>query len=80
MLESLFSNRFPDHLRAVQSLLRLSGKFGGEKLEAACVRALRFGSPIAQSSRSCTAGIAGKSFALFPRAVSPVRILPSSSR
>ena len=45
VIESLFANRVLDHLRAAQGLLRLGESFGPVRLEAACARALRFGSP-----------------------------------
>jgi hypothetical protein len=45
VIESLFANRVLDHLRAAQGLLRLRDSFGPIRLEAACARALRFGSP-----------------------------------
>jgi len=45
VIESLFANRVLDHLRAAQGLLRLGDSFGAVRLEAACARALRFGSP-----------------------------------
>jgi hypothetical protein len=45
VIESLFANRVLDHLRAAQGLLRLGDSFGPVRLEAACARALRFGSP-----------------------------------
>jgi transposase len=49
MVESLFSDRVLDHLRAAQGLLRLGGSFGGKRLEAACARALNFGTPTYRS-------------------------------
>ena len=45
VIESLFANRVLDHLRAAQGVLRLRDSFGAVRLEAACARALRFGSP-----------------------------------
>jgi hypothetical protein len=45
VIESLFANRVLDHLRAAQGVLRLRDSFGPVRLEAACARALRFGSP-----------------------------------
>jgi hypothetical protein len=36
-------------LRAAQGLLRLGGSFGGKRLEAACTRALNFGTPTYRS-------------------------------
>jgi hypothetical protein len=43
VVESLFSNRILDHLRAAQGLLRLGERYGAQRLEAACGRALNFG-------------------------------------
>ena len=45
VVESLFGHRVLDHLRAAQGLLRLSDQFGRIRLEAACARALNFGTP-----------------------------------
>jgi transposase len=45
LVETLFSNRVLDHLRAAQGLLRLGESFGSTRLEAACARALNFGAP-----------------------------------
>jgi hypothetical protein len=45
VVESLFAHRVLDHLRAVQGLLRLGEQYGGGRLEAACSRALNFGTP-----------------------------------
>ncbi len=45
VVESLFGHRVLDHLRASQGLLRLSDQFGSIRLEAACARALNFGTP-----------------------------------
>ena len=45
LVESLFSNRVLDHLRAAQGVIRLSDKYGRCRLEAACARALSFGAP-----------------------------------
>ena len=45
VIESLFANRVLDHLRAAQGVLRLRDSFGPARVEAACARALRFGSP-----------------------------------
>ena len=49
VVESLFSDRILDHLRAAQGLLRLGESFGGKRLEAACARALNFGTPTYRS-------------------------------
>jgi hypothetical protein len=38
-------HRPEDRLRTAGRLLRLHERFGSERLEAACVRALRFGDP-----------------------------------
>lgn len=45
VVESMFGHRVLDHLRAAQGLLRLSDQFGRIRLEAACARALNFGTP-----------------------------------
>lgn len=45
VVESLFANRVLDHLRAAQGLLRLGDQFGRGRLDAACSRALNFGTP-----------------------------------
>lgn len=45
VVERLFAHRVLDHLRAVQGLLRLADSYGRDRLEAACSRALNFGSP-----------------------------------
>lgn len=45
VIESLFAHRILDHLRAAQGVLRLAEGFGSQRLEAACSRALNFGSP-----------------------------------
>jgi transposase len=44
VVERLFAHRVLDHLRAVQGLLRLADTYGRSRLEAACSRALNFGS------------------------------------
>lgn len=44
LVEGLFAHRVLDHLRAVQGVIRLSDSFGRSRLEAACSRALNFGS------------------------------------
>ena len=43
IVRSLLGDRAQDRLRSVQSLLRLSGQVGAERLEKACRRALRYG-------------------------------------
>jgi len=46
LVEELFTRAFPlDHLRAVQGVVRLTQKFGPERVEAACRRALYFNDP-----------------------------------
>jgi transposase len=45
VVESLFAHRVLDHLRAVQGLLRLADQYGRDRLNAACSRALNFGTP-----------------------------------
>jgi transposase len=45
LVETLFSHRVLDHLRAAQGVLRLGESFGSTRLEAACSRALNFGAP-----------------------------------
>ncbi|MEI6987628.1 MAG: IS21 family transposase, partial [Rhodospirillaceae bacterium] len=45
VVERLFANRILDHLRAAQGLLRLGGQYSRSRLEAACRRALNFGTP-----------------------------------
>jgi len=43
LVESLFADRVLVNLRAVQGVLRLEKTYGAARLEAACARALRFG-------------------------------------
>lgn len=45
VIESLFGKGVLDYLRAAQGLLRLRDSFSAVRLEAACSRALNFGSP-----------------------------------
>lgn len=45
VVEALLSTRPLDNLRAVQGIISLAGKYGDERLEAACARALRYGDP-----------------------------------
>jgi len=45
VVERLLSERPLDHLRAVQGIIGLIDRFGRERLEAACQRALHFGDP-----------------------------------
>jgi hypothetical protein len=43
LVERLFADRVLVNLRAVQGVLRLEKSYGAARLEAACARALRFG-------------------------------------
>jgi transposase len=45
LIEALFADRVLDNLRAAQGVLRLAKSYGVLRLEAACARALSFGSP-----------------------------------
>lgn len=45
LIHRLLSHRVVDHLRAAQGVIRLAGKYGPERLEAACHRALAYDSP-----------------------------------
>lgn len=45
LIELLFADRVLDNLRAAQGIVRLSKPYGAARLEAACARALSFGSP-----------------------------------
>jgi transposase len=45
VVDGLLNHRPEDRLRTAGRLLRLSERFGPERLEAACARALRFGDP-----------------------------------
>jgi len=45
LIEALFADRVLDNLRAAQGILRLGKTCGAARLEAACARALSFGSP-----------------------------------
>ena len=45
VVERLFASRVLDHLRAAQGLLRLGDQYSRDRLEAACSRALNFGTP-----------------------------------
>jgi len=42
LVDTLFADRVLDNLRAAQGVIRLSKKYGAERLEAACRRALHF--------------------------------------
>ncbi len=45
LIETLLSDRISERLRAAQGVLQLGSRFGRERLEAACARALDHGSP-----------------------------------
>ncbi|WP_275761190.1 IS21 family transposase [Ralstonia pseudosolanacearum] len=45
LIETLLSDRISERLRAAQGVLQLDRRFGRERLEAACARALDHGSP-----------------------------------
>lgn len=45
LIEQLFADRVLDNLRAAQGIVRLAKPYGAVRLEAACARALSFGSP-----------------------------------
>ncbi len=45
LIRQLFSHRVLDHLRAAQGVVRLADRYGNQRLEAACGRALLFDSP-----------------------------------
>ena len=45
LIEALFADRVLDNLRAAQGIVRLVKPYGAARLEAACARALSFGSP-----------------------------------
>jgi hypothetical protein len=45
VVDSLFADRVLDHLRAAQGVLHLGESYGVKRLEAACARALNFGTP-----------------------------------
>ncbi|MBX3671300.1 MAG: hypothetical protein KF778_23125 [Rhodocyclaceae bacterium] len=45
LVEALFAHRVLDHLRAAQGVLRLTEGYSRARLEAACARALAFGTP-----------------------------------
>ena len=45
LIERLFAHRVLDHLRAAQSVIGLVRRFGAQRLEAACRRALTFDDP-----------------------------------
>jgi hypothetical protein len=45
LIKQLFADRVLERLRAAQALLKLHKTYGADRLEAACRRALAFGSP-----------------------------------
>jgi len=45
LIERLFAHRVLDNLRAAQGVIRMSKRFGSQRLEAACERALAFDAP-----------------------------------
>ena len=45
LIKELFSNRVLDHLRAAQGVVRLAERYGNQRLDAACARALLFDAP-----------------------------------
>jgi len=45
LIETLFSDRVLDNLRAAQGIVRLKTKYGSERLDAACKRALDYDNP-----------------------------------
>ena len=45
LIERLFAHRVLDNLRAAQGVIRLGDRYGKERLEAACTRALAFDAP-----------------------------------
>ena len=45
LVEHLFADRVLDNLRAAQGLIRLEKKYGAQRLEAACLRAMSFAAP-----------------------------------
>ncbi|WP_288062070.1 hypothetical protein [Thiomonas sp.] len=45
LIEALLSDRISERLRAAQGVLQLGKRFGQERLEAACARAMDHGSP-----------------------------------
>lgn len=45
VIEALFADRVLDHLRGAQGLIALGQSYGSGRLEAACARALSYGSP-----------------------------------
>ena len=45
LINQLFAHRVLDHLRAAQGVIRLAERYGNQRLEAACARALLLDSP-----------------------------------
>ena len=45
LIERLFADRVMDNLRAAQGVIRLAKRYGSQRLEAACERALSFDNP-----------------------------------
>jgi len=45
LIEQLFADRVLENLRAAQGVIRLGQRYGAQRLEAACQRALAFGNP-----------------------------------
>ena len=56
LLDILLSDRIVERLRAAQALLRLADRFGPERLEAACVRALAHNSPFYRTVKTILNG------------------------
>ena len=52
VIEELLKNKAFHHLRQSQRIIRLSEKYGNERLEAACQRALYFGDPAYRTIRT----------------------------
>ena len=52
LIKTLFSNRVLDNLRAAQGIVRLSERYGPQRLEAACERALAYDNPRYRSVKS----------------------------
>lgn len=56
LIERLLSDRILERLRAAQGVLRLAGRYGHARLEAACARALLYDSPHYRTVRTILAG------------------------
>jgi transposase len=52
LIETLFADRVLDNLRAAQGIIRMGDKYGAERLEAACRRALFFDNPRYQTVKT----------------------------